>query len=269
MQDIKVGVIGCGTIGKFICESITKDIPELELLAISDQEEKKALELSKQLPKSIKIFLAEELIKEVDLIVECASQEAVKKYVKKALFIGKDVLIMSVGALVDDLDIVSTAKEKGAKIYIPSGAIAGIDGLKSAICGKINRVIINTTKHPKSLEGAPYLLENNIKIESITRKTKIFEGTAKEAATAFPKNINVSAVLSLAGIGFKNTEVALFADPETKTNTHEIYIEGDFGNITTKCENFPFPFNPKTSFLAALSAVATLKQIVNPLKIGN
>lgn len=268
MQNIKVGVIGCGTIGKFICKSIIENIPELNLLGIFDQNKEKALELSKELPELVKIFPAEELIKAVDLVVECASQEAVKRYVKEALFLGKDVLIMSVGALVDNLEIIAIAKEKGAKIYIPSGAIAGIDGLKSALNTEIKKVEINTTKSPKGLEGAPYIIKNNIKLESIVKKTKIFEGTALEAISAFPKNINVSAVLSLAGIGFKDTKVVIFADPEIKINIHEIFIEGNFGKITIKCENLPFPFNPKTSFLSALSAVSTLKQIVSPIKIG-
>lgn len=272
MQHIKVGIIGCGAIGKFICESIVRDIPELDLIAIFDQVREKAIELSRSLPnKSIKILSAKKLIKKVDLVVECASQEAVKKYINEALFLGKDVLIMSVGALVDNGGSLATtiAKEKGAKIYIPSGAIGGIDSLKSAACKKINQVIINTTKNPKSLKGAQYILENNIELDNITEKTKIFEGTAKEAIVAFPQNINVSATLSLVGIGFENTKVVIFADPKVKRNIHEIFVEGDFGQITLKCENLPFPFNPKTSFLAALSAVATLKQIVNPLKIGN
>ncbi|MBU1153055.1 aspartate dehydrogenase [bacterium] len=267
MKNIKVGVIGCGAIGSYICQNI-KDISPLELKAIFDQEEEKAIKLSRCLPEPVKVLPGEVLIREVDLVIEAASQEAVKKYIKEALYLGKNVLIMSVGALVDDLKILEIAKEKNCQIYIPSGAIAGIDGLKSASVGKIKKVEINTTKSVKSLIDAPYVIKNKLNLKELTNKTRIFAGTALEAATSFPKNINVSAILSLAGIGFEKTLVNIYADPETNINTHEISIEGDFGKINLKCENLPSPFNPKTSFLAALSAVATLKQIVNPLKIG-
>jgi aspartate dehydrogenase len=166
------------------------------------------------------------------------------------------------------LDLFDADKKNDCKIFVPSGAIAGIDGLKSAKSASIDRVEISTTKNPKGLDGAPFIMANNINIYSFQKKTMIFEGNAKEAVKAFPANVNVAASLSLAGIGSEKTRVKIFVDPNASRNIHEITVEGDFGAFTCRIENVPSPENPKTSFLAALSAIATLKKITEPLQIG-
>jgi len=128
--------------------------------------------------------------------------------------------------------------------------------------------ILTTTKHPQGLKGAPFILENNIDLDSLKEKTLLFEGSADEAARAFPANVNVAASLGLAGLGAEKTRVRIFADPQASRNIHEIMVEGAFGKFTCCIENIPSPSNPKTSFLAALSAVATLRKITEPLQIG-
>ena len=184
---------------------------------------------------------------------------------------GKDLMVMSVGAFMDEKlldDLVSAARKNDCRIFVPSGAIAGIDGLRSARTALISKVEISTTKNPKGLEGAPFIIENNIDVNSFHEKTLIFDGNAKEAVRAFPANVNVAASLSLAGIGSEMTRVKVFVDPEASRNIHEITVEGDFGKFTCRIENIPSPDNPKTSLLAALSAIATLKKITEPLQIG-
>jgi aspartate dehydrogenase len=175
---------------------------------------------------------------------------------------------MSVGGLVKDKSIFSLAEEKGSRIYIPTGAISGLDCVKAAKVAGIDSAMIITRKPPKGLAGAPYILENNIDLEAIEKETIIFEGTAKEAVSAFPKNINVAAALSFAGIGIERTRVRIMASKEYKRNSHEIVIEGVFGKMTAKTENLPSPQNPKTSYLAVLSAVATLEGILGNIKVG-
>lgn len=268
MERLKVGVVGCGTIGTLICQAIVKEIKEMELIAISDMNEEIAKKLALSLPEEIEILPSEELVKGSSLIVEAASGGAVSAIVRKAVELGKDVLVMSIGGLLENLDLFDFAKEKGSRIYLPSGAIAGLDGIKAAKIGNIRSITLTTRKPPKGLAGAPFIIEQKIDLETVTVATTIFEGNAFLAAKGFPANINVAATLSLAGIGPERTQVRIIADPELSTNIHEIEAEGDFGKISTKCENLPSPFNPKTSYLAALSAIATLKGIVNPVKVG-
>ncbi|MBU1488012.1 aspartate dehydrogenase [bacterium] len=268
MKRLKVGVVGCGTIGSLICEAIIKEISQMELVAVSDVKEGAAKDLALSLPKKVEVLSLEELVKKSSLIVEAASGKAAPTIVREAAELGRDVLVMSTGGLLANLDLFDLAREKGSRIYLPSGAIAGLDGLAAAKIGDIRSVTLTTRKPPKGLAGAPFIIERKIDLEAITEATTIFEGNALEAAKGFPANINVAATLSLAGIGPEKTQVRIIADPGSKTNTHEIMAEGDFGRMSTRCENLPSPFNPKTSYLAALSAIATLKGIVDPVKVG-
>ena len=169
---------------------------------------------------------------------------------------------MSVGALLDEsiYDIFSDAcKDFKKTIYLPSGAIAGLDGIKS-VKDELESLSITTTKHPRSLKGAKFFETSEIDLDSITSKTIIFEGTAHEAVSLFPANINVAALLSLIGLGSNKTKVKIVADPNTDKNTHQIEASGSFGKMTFSIENFPDPNNPKTSRLAILSAIETLRK---------
>jgi aspartate dehydrogenase len=178
-------------------------------------------------------------------------------------------MIMSIGGLLANLALFSLAKKKKCRVILPSGAICGLDGIKAASIGGIKKVTLTTRKPPQGLKGAPYVVKNNIDLDSITDEKVIFEGTAEEAVRGFPKNVNVSAMLSIAGLGPQKTRVRIITAPQYTRNMHEIEVEGKFGRLVTRTENVPFPDNPRTSFLAALSAVATLKQILDDtIKIG-
>jgi aspartate dehydrogenase len=146
--------------------------------------------------------------------------------------------------------------------------LCGIDGLKSASVGKIDSVTLTTRKPPKGLEGAPYIMKNNINLSLIKEETVIFNGTAGEAVNGFPQNVNVAAILSLAGLGAANTRVRIVTSPDYTKNVHEVEIKSRSGVITTRTENVPSKINPKTSQLAVFSAIATLKGAVNTVKMG-
>jgi aspartate dehydrogenase len=269
---LKIGVVGCGTIGTDICKAIDDGFVDVELYAIYDRNKRHISNLKSVLkntePQVLDIV---EMVKHVDLVVECASQRAVYEVVPAALHARCDLMIMSVGALVDETlrnMVFNLAKQYECKVYLPSGAITGLDGLKSAATAKIYSVTLTTQKPPHSLAGAPYIIQNNIDIERITSKKTLFEGTANEAVKAFPTNVNVAATLSLAGIGFGKTKVKIVANPALTRNVHEISVEGEFGKFTTRVENAPSPTNPKTSYLASLSAISTLKKIASPVQVG-
>ncbi len=213
----------------------------------------------------------EELLHSVDLVIESASQNAVRLLVPRVLEAGCDVMILSVGALADEelrKKLFRLAQQNNCKLYFPSGAVVGIDGINSASAAEISSVTLTTRKPPSGLAGAPYVVCKGIELEKIEKETLLFEGSASEAVKAFPTNVNVAATISLAGIGFERTKVRVIADPALSRNVHEITVEGEFGKFFTRVENLPSPENPKTSYLAALSAISTLKKIMNPIKIG-
>lgn len=266
----RIGLVGCGAIGSEIALAIDRGEISAELVAVCDHNPKTAGELMDRLKnKPLKANL-EELVGRSDLVIEAASQRAVPAIARATLKKGKSLMIMSVGALADAelyRSMKKLAEEHGSKIYIPSGAISGLDGLKSASAGNIRRITLTTTKNPNGLKGAPYVKEKSIDLDHLTEPTLIFEGPAAEAVKAFPANVNVAATLCLAARDGE-VRVRIVADPNIKVNRHEIVAEGDFGVISTKVENVPSPKNPKTSYLAALSAIATLRSILEPIKIG-
>lgn len=268
-----VGLVGCGAIGTVLAQAIDEgQAGDTCLVMVYDRIAEKAKALSQKLKSKPKI--AEnfnELLesRDIELVIEAASQDAVRAYALKVLEVGKSLMIMSVGALVDSKlvkKIGCLAKEKGVKVYIPSGAIAGLDGLKSALIGNVESVTLTTRKPLEALKDAHYFKEKyGVKI---VNPTIICEGTATEACKLFPTNVNVAATLGLAGLGPGKTKVKIIADPHISRNIHEIEVKGEFGELKIHVENVPFIDNPKTSYLAALSAVATLKEITEPLLIG-
>jgi len=268
---LRVGVVGCGAIGSVICHALDTQIEGAQLVALHEHHIEIVESLITTLCCKPEVMKVSQMVKQVDLIVEAASPKAVAPTALLALENGCSVVIMSVGALVDKQllkRLVTLAKEHDCKIYIPSGAVSGIDGIKSASVAGVKSVTLTTIKPPRALAGAPYVVDNNIDPYGFKEPTVIFEGTASEAVKAFPANVNVALSISLAGIGIERTRVNIIVDPNSDKNRHEIEVIGDFGKFTSSVENIPSHDNPRTSYLAALSAIATLKKIANPLQIG-
>ena len=282
MVKIRVGVVGCGSIGSEICKAIDSDEASgldlgMELKFLIDTNPANIDRLCKSLTKTPDILKSDNteldrVLDTVDLVIECASQAAVREFIIPALKKGKEVMILSVGALLCESglfeEIEKIAKEKGCKVYIPSGAVAGIDGLKSGAIGGIHKVELTTKKPPSGFEGNRYVKGQGIDLLSIKKAETLFMGHAKEAVKYFPENVNVAASLSIAGIGSEATKVKIVADPSAKKNVHEIVVKGEFGKFFVCVENEPSIANPKTSYLAALSAIATLKSISYPIRVG-
>ncbi|MFA5142693.1 MAG: aspartate dehydrogenase [Candidatus Omnitrophota bacterium] len=266
---LKVGIIGCGTIGGELaraCQSCLK--AGVALVAICDQDEARARTLNAGLNKKAAVLGLDKLIENCDLVVEAASARISGVVLDRCIKRRRDCMIMSVGGLIGCEKLLEKAGDKGIKVYIPSGALCGIDGLKSASSGRVDSVTLTTRKPPRGLEGAPYLKENRIDIGNIRGETVIFEGTAEEAIRGFPQNVNVSAALGLAGLGARRTRVRIVTSPDYTKNAHEVEIEGECGRIFTRTENVPSKANPKTSELAVFSAIATLKAITSSVRIG-
>lgn len=267
---MKIGIIGCGAIGSTLAKA-AEEMEEVDEIYIFDKSHVCSRMMEERLNKAISILNIEELVSKSDFIIEAASQEAVKLFGMKILESGKDMLIMSVGALVDDSfreNLENAAKEHKCKIYLPTGALCGVDGINSAAVTGIEEVTLITRKPPAAFEDVTYVKERGIDLKNLTSPTTLFEGNAKEAVKLFPKNVNVAATVSLAGIGFEKTRAIIIADPTTDQNHHRIEVKGEFGTMSAEVNNLPFEKNPKTSKIAAQSAIAALKKIVSAYWVG-
>ena len=180
-------------------------------------------------------------------------------------------MIVSVGALADAEffgRLIERAKQEGRRLYVPSGAIGGLDIIKAAVSGGLDECRLTTTKPPRALNGALYLREQGIDLETIREATVIFEGTAAQAVRCFPQNLNVAATISLAGLGLDRTTVRIIADPAATRNVHEVFVRGNFGEATIRLVNQPSLDNPKSSYLASLSVIATLQCVSQQFQLG-
>ncbi|HIJ65138.1 MAG TPA: aspartate dehydrogenase [Candidatus Hydrogenedentes bacterium] len=259
MPKMKVGLVGCGNIATDLCIAVKEgDIPA-EIAAVTDIARGKAVVLLRTFDMDAAICSLDENAAAVDYLIECAAADAVKEVVEAAIKHGTDCLIVSVGGLVEDPELFVRAREADIALTIPSGAICGLDGIRAAQEAGLRSVTLTTRKPPKGLAGAPYLVEHSIDVDGLTEPRVVFEGTAAEAIKAFPKNVNVAATISLAGIGPDETRVQIIADPAATVNSHEIVVDGAFGRLRTVTENVPSPRNAKSSYLASLSACAELR----------
>ncbi len=270
-----VAIIGCGAIGTALAKAIDKGMAgDARLVQVYDIRHDKSWKLVKKLRSRPKIATGVHEIyadEEIDIVIEAASQLAVEQYALDVLNSKKDLMVMSVGAFSDQklLNSVRKAADRNdRRVFIPSGAILGIDGIKAAAIGKIRRVILTTSKPPAALAYGEYLKKRRINLKNLKKPRLIFDGPARKAVKAFPASVNVAATLSLAGIGFDKTRVRIIADPKLKRNVHEIIIHGKSGELVTIAKNLPFPDSRKTSYLAALSAVRTLKNLSEAVRIG-
>jgi aspartate dehydrogenase len=269
---LNISLVGCGTIGTEIAQAINNDFKDQSrLIAVCDKNPQQAEKLSstlKQKPQIISLDQLDELINKSQLVIEAASGNIVPELVEKCLRADVDVMAISIGGFIGNPALFELAEKSRARLFLPSGALCGLDAVKAAKTSEIKKASLITRKPPKGLKGAPYLKNKGIDVAGLSAETVVFEGSAREAIEAFPKNINVSALLSIAGIGADKTKVKIITSPEFKTNSHQMIIEGDFGKIESLSENKPSPSNPKTSYLAVLSCIACLKQILSHVKLG-
>jgi aspartate dehydrogenase len=241
-------------------------MPGLALAGASSRDAARAGAFLSSLPGAAPLLEQRELLARADIIVEAATQAALIELAPAVLEAGRDLVVLSVGALLDHPEWVERAAARGARIHAPSAAIAGLDGLKgAAVDGHLDTVVMETRKPPRGLAGAPGV--TGIDLAAITVPTLVFEGTAREACRAFPANVNVVAAVSLAGLGPDRTCIRILADPTIDRNRHAVTAEGAFGRLRIELENVPSE-NPRTGKLSYLSTIAYLRDLGAPLRIG-
>ncbi len=256
---MKLGIIGYGAIGSFVARSIKNGLlKKYRVVLVFDLDREKLDKAQKEGFDTTDNF-DDFLNYGFDMVMESASQQAARIYLPDLVKKGYSVLVMSGGVFADTafkIHIEELAEKNNARVYVPSGAISGLDGIEAMMFAGNLKVILETRKNPRSLGRED------------REDVIIFEGGAREAAMKFPRNINVAMALALATEHPENVRVRIISDPEVKTNTHTIIAEGNSGKMKIVVENVPFPENPKTSFLAALSALQILKKITQSFVIG-
>jgi aspartate dehydrogenase len=270
---MRLGLVGCGSIGGAVVRAIERgSLPEVKLIGIADHMESEvAATLAARLKCPFLVDVPSLLRLKPDLVLETASADAVRRYASDIFDCGADLMMISVGALADTefLDaLIEKAKAKNRRLHIPSGAIGGLDLIKAAAVDGLEECRLTTTKPPRALAGAPYVRQQSLNLETIKDATTIFEGTAQQAVRSFPQNTNIAATISLAGLGLERTRVKIVADPAATRNVHEVFLRGKFGEATIRLANQPSLENPKSSGLASLSVIATLRCVSQQFQLG-
>jgi aspartate dehydrogenase len=265
-KPIRVGIAGLGQVGKTLAEKLDAGIPGLKLTAIAVRDVKTAASRVKL--QSPCVFTdIEGLEPHCDVVVECAPSELVPAIAGPVLRAGKKVIVLSVGALLTNTDLIDIARKSGGQIIVPTGALLGLDAVTAAAEGTIHSVKMITRKPVRGLLGAPFLAQNGISIDDIKEPMRIFSGSPRDAVKGFPANLNVAVALSLAGIGADKTTLEIWADPHLTRNTHRIEVDADSASFSMEIKNIPSD-NPKTGKITMLSVLATLRKMSAPLRVG-
>jgi aspartate dehydrogenase len=262
-----IGIVGCGAIGRALVKAADEGKISVAVAGVTSRNEKAAREFLATLSKPPPYLELTKLIAASDLIVEAAGGKIVAALAAEVFAAGKDLMVISVGALLDHPEIIDTARKQECRLFIPSGAIAGLDGIKSASTGQVSSVTITTRKPPEGLEGAPYLAQHGISVAGLKEEREVFSGTARAACRGFPANVNVTAAVSLAGIGPDRTRVRIVAVPGLERNCHDVEVEGEFGRLAVHIENVPSE-NPRTGKLTALSIIRSINDAADSVRVG-
>jgi len=266
---LRVAVGGFGAIGKVLAEALDNGIDGLSLAAVSARDAARAETAMAGFAHAPPVLPLARLWEEADIVVECAPAAHLRDIAEPALAHGRTLITLSCGALLDNFDLVDLARRQGGRILVPTGALLALDAVQAAaLGGGIQSVHMITRKPPGGLDGAPYLVERQIRVTGLTEAKCVFTGTAREAARGFPANVNVAAALALAGIGPDRTTIEIWADPTVTRNTHRIEVEADAARFSMQIENVPSAENPRTGRLTPLSVIALLRKLSSPLAIG-
>lgn len=263
---IRVALIGYGAIAAEICRA-AEACSRFEVAAILARPSRLEA-LQWQFPGVLMTSEVSALPDDANLVVECAGHQAVDQYGPDILRSGRDLVLVSVGALAEErllTELERAAEEGGASLTLVAGAVPGIDALRAASLGRLERVTYLSRKPPSAWRGTP--AEGLLNLERLMEPATFFEGNARTAARDYPKNANITATIALAGIGFEKTEVRLVADPGSRRNRHEIEAEGDFGSMRVVIDGRPLESNPKTSSLAAMSAIRAIRNASDRIRI--
>lgn len=264
----RVAVAGLGTIGRSLVSRLAAGVPGLELVAVGARDPAKAGATLRELGVDVPLSAVDELEPLADLVIECTPAQLLPRIAEPMLRAGKEVVVLSAGALLEHPELFDLAERHGGTISVPTGALVGLDAVGAAAEGEIRSLRLTTRKPPAGLVGAPGIDRSGVDLASLTEPARVFAGTAREAARDFPANLNVAAALSLAGPGPDRTEVEIWADPAVTRNTHTIVMRSDVADVTMTIENVPSE-NPRTGRITAPSVISMLRKRAAHLRVGS
>ena len=238
------------------------------MIAVSANDKERAAKRVASFGKPPAVLALTELPEVADVIVECAPAAVFPELATASIRKGRCLMPLSVGVLLNHIELIDQAKETGAKIIVPTGALIGLDTVRAMAVGTIHSVTLQTRKPPNGLAGAPHLIDNEIDISNLSEPLCVLKGSARDAARGFPANVNVAAALALAGIGPDKTQVEVWADPTIDRNIQSVTIVSDSGEATMTMNNIPSDENPRTGRIVANSVIAALKRMTSPMVAG-
>jgi aspartate dehydrogenase len=266
---MRVALLGGGTIARLVLEHRA---PGIEVVALAGRgPQSRGAALAREFSVPYVVGREGLLAARPEVVVEAASHGAVREHLVPLLQAGVGVVVLSAGALADDAlraAAEQAAAASGALLYVPSGGIGGLDALKTACLAGVDQVSIRVAKPPAAWKAIPYVERLGVDLDGLRAPRTLFEGPARQGVPHFPQNVNIAAVLSLAGIGMDRTRLEVVADPGLTLNTHTIRVSGAAGRMTVVLENVPAPENPKTSWLACYSALAALGSLGSKTRYG-
>ena len=255
----RVAIIGYGAIGNIVVSHLARS-DEVSIVAVAVKPGSEA-RTRQELPSGVEVVSSPSDIVETspDIVAECAGHDAVRCYGQPVLARGIDLLVISTGVLADDAErgrLNDAALRGHAKLVLPAGAIAGIDGLTALRQGGLDWVRYTSTKPPHAWQGTP--ADDLVDLALLRKRTVLFRGSARRAALLYPRNANIAATVALAGKGFDETEVRLVADPDRTSNAGLLEAAGPAGTIRVEAAGPAAAENAKTSIVTAHSVVSAL-----------
>ncbi|MDE0810476.1 MAG: DUF108 domain-containing protein [Alphaproteobacteria bacterium] len=270
-DNTRIALGGFGNVAQQLTRAILAE-PNggMEITAISAGDLEAAAQRTANLGLKVPVVPAMELPNHADVIVECATYEAFRDIMEPAIVAGRYVIAVSVGALAVNFDLLDLAKQHKATLHIATGAIPGLDILRSAREGTIESVRLESHIRPSSFAHEDYVINKGVDLTAAeTGPVPVFSGSAREAAMHFPRHFNVAVALSLAGIGLDRTEIDIFANGTLPGARHTVRVKSDVVDLEMTSQNFPSPNNQRTSRAVAPSILAALRELNTPLRIGS
>lgn len=267
---LKVAIAGLGAIGLKVARALDEGrLPGQSLTAVSARDVEKARRTLAGFKSAVAVVGLDELPDRADVVVECIPAAHFRMIAEATVAAGKIFMPLSVGQMLGNMHLVERAKETGARIFVPTGALVGLDAVRAAAEGTVHSVSIITRKPPGGLKGAPLLVEKGLSMDDVKAPLQVFAGSAREAIKGFPANVNVAVALSLAGIGPDRTRVEIWADPSVTRNTHTIEVKSEVSDFTIQIAGVPTEENPATGKLTPFSVIAALRRLTAPMVVGS
>ena len=256
---LRVALLGYGAIGQPVGDALSAGVDGVELVGVVTRTQGKAT------ARGHTELTLDEAIAGGDLIVECAGIDSVVRHGPQIIASGTDLLIASVGALIDTA-LRRTLLDGGpGRSYLTAGAIGGLDLLGAvARGGGLDAVSLTTTKAPGTLVRPWMDAATADGLRNGSGTTVVFDGTVAEGIALFPSSLNVAVALAAATGHWEATRVRLVADPRATLTTHRIEASGRAGEYDFTIRNQPLESNPRSSSAVPAAILRGLQALANP-----